>query len=116
VYPSVVRGQIAAGGGDSYELRAVRSSELDFGADWVTFASMADQDEREPVVSGTGLVAQDVCRSAIRSDDGIDAAVVHCKFVYRLNTGLPRLSAEKQRENIYKFSAVVYKLTAVSTG
>jgi hypothetical protein len=40
----------------------------------------------------------------------------HCKFVYRLNTGLSRLSAEKQRENFYKFSAVVYKLTAVSTG
>jgi hypothetical protein len=26
------------------------------------------------------------------------------------------ISAEKQRENFYKFSAVVYKLTAVSTG
>ena len=38
------------------------------------------------------------------------------KFVYRLSTGLSRLSAEKQRENFYKFSAVVYKLTAVSTG
>ena len=38
------------------------------------------------------------------------------KFVYRLNTGLSRLSAEKQRENFYKFSAVVYKLTTVSTG
>jgi hypothetical protein len=67
-------------------------------------------------IAVSGLVAQDVCRSAIRSDDGIDAAVVHCKFVYRLNTGLPRLSAENQRENIYKSSEVVYKLTAVSTG
>jgi hypothetical protein len=44
------------------------------------------------------------------------ASRIICKFVYRLNTGLSRLSAEKQRENFYKFSAVVYKLTAMSTG
>ena len=39
----------------------------------------------------------------------------HCKFVHKLNTGLSRLSAEKQRENVYKFSAAVYRFSAVST-
>ncbi|MDX6457041.1 MAG: hypothetical protein QOE55_738 [Acidobacteriaceae bacterium] len=37
---------------------------------------MASQDEREPVVSASGLIAQNMCGSVIRSDDGIDAVVV----------------------------------------
>jgi hypothetical protein len=39
-----------------------------------------------------------------------------CKSVYRLITGLSKLSAEKECENFYKFSAAIYRLTAVSTG
>lgn len=76
VCPFVVRGPITAGGGDGDELRAVRGGELDLGANAVTVASMASQDERDPVVSASGLIAQNMCGSVIRSDDGIDAAVV----------------------------------------
>jgi hypothetical protein len=54
----------------------VRGGELDLGADAVTVASMASQGEREPVVSASGFIAQNMCGSVIRSDDGIDAAVV----------------------------------------
>ena len=72
----VICGQIAAGSGDSYELRAVGRGELDLRADGVPIASMAGQVEREPMVSGRGLVAQNVRGSVVRGNHGIDAAIV----------------------------------------
>ena len=72
----VARRQVAAGSGNSGELRTGRGDEFDFGADSVAIALVANEFEDEPMILRGSFVVQNVSGAVVGGDDHVDAAVI----------------------------------------
>lgn len=72
----VVGGEITPSGAYGGPLWSFAGGELDLGTDAVAIGFVSYEAEEEPVVGGGGLVVEDVGWSAVRGDDGVEAAVV----------------------------------------
>src|SRR6266566_339863 len=68
--------EVAAGGRDGCELRALGGDQFYFGADGVAIAFVPHEFQRQPMILRGRVVAQDVNGSFVGGDDGVHATVV----------------------------------------